>query len=129
MTNKKAVPALIKFMNTGELPPIEWNWIHIMQVCREALTTDREFVILPIEETQDFKPQRRRLIKEDRESPKGYIQRDPYARERYYPYAAARFDAEELIHYAAARFNDLSAADLERLAGGVLGETPEFPEG
>ncbi len=121
MSEKKPVPPAIIYKNTGVLPPVEFNWAHIMQVCRDALTRDLDYVILPVEELQDFKPQRRRLVKEDKASPKGLIQRDRYAKERYWPYASARFDAEELVRYAAEQFNALSAADLERMANDVLG--------
>jgi hypothetical protein len=113
---KHKVPAAVIWKNKGELLPVDYNWAHIMQVCKEALTTDREYVILPVEESQQYKPQRRRLVKDDKDSPRGLIQRDEYARKRYYPYAPARFDAEELVKYAAARFNAMSRDELERMA-------------
>ncbi len=113
---KQKVPAAVVWDNTKELVPVEFNWAHVMQVCQHALTEEREYVILPVEESQDYKPHRRRLIKDDKESPKGLIQRDRYARERYYPYAPARFNAEELAKYAAKRFNAMSRDDIERMA-------------
>lgn len=113
---KQKLPAAVVWENEGKLPPVDYNWAHVMQVCKEALTTDREFVILPVEESLKYKPQRRRLTKDDKASPRGLIQRDDYARERYYPYAAARFNAEELLNYAAERFNALSRDELARMA-------------
>ena len=120
MSEKKEVPAAIKFKNTGELPPLEFDWVHIMNICREGLQLDAEYVILPVEELQQYKPQRRRLLKEDKSSPKGLIQRDRYAAERYWPYASAKFNAEELIRYAADKFNALSAAEIESMAGKII---------
>ena len=117
---KKPVPPAVLYKNSGELPPVEYNWPHIMQVCRDALTRELEYVILPVEELQDFKPQRRRLVKGDKESPRGLIQRDRYAKERYWPYASARFDVDELLSYAAAQFNALAPAELERMAQDLL---------
>jgi hypothetical protein len=114
--DKQQVPAAVVWDNTKKLVPVEFNWAHIMQACQQALTGDKEYVILPVEESQDFKPHKRRLLKDDRESPKGIIQRDSYARERYYPYAPARFNAEELAKYAAKRFNSMSSDDIERMA-------------
>lgn len=77
-----------------------------------ALQNEREYVILPVDQTQDYKPQKTRLIKDDKKSPRGLIQRDAYARQRYYPYAAARFNAEELVAYAFARFNAATPDEL-----------------
>ena len=118
--NKQPVPAAISFAVNGELPPVEYNWVHVMKVCQEALTRDLDYVILPVEELQTFKPHRRRIVKEDKTSPKGLIQRDDYAKQRYYPYAAARFDAEELIRYAVQRFGSMSSDDVELMANEVL---------
>jgi hypothetical protein len=118
---KLQLPAGIMFQTTGELPPIEINWLHIMQVCKDGLTNKQKYVILPVEESQDYKPHRRRLITDDKKSPRGLIQRDSKALRMYYPYAAARFDIEELGSYAAERFNSISAADLQRMSEEFIG--------
>ncbi len=123
--SKQQVPAAILFKNSGELPPLEMNWLHIMEVCNRALTEELEYVILPVEETQDFKPQRRRLVKDDKASPRGLIQRDRYACERYYPYASARFDPRELADYAASHFNAMDPADLQRMADDMISGASE----
>ena len=120
MTEKRKVHPGMIWETTGELEPVEYNWLHIMNVCREGLTNDMKYVILPVEELQNYKPQRRRLIKDDKNSPRGLIQRDDTATERYYPYAAARFDINELNSYAADRFNNLPREELERMAEEAL---------
>jgi hypothetical protein len=120
MNDKKPVPTAVLYKNNGDFPPIDFNWMHIMHICREALSTDHQYVILPVEEHQDYKPQRRLIIKGDKASPRGLIQRDRYARERYYPYASARFDAEELVKYAADQFNKLPPAEIERMVAEAL---------
>ena len=106
----------MRFQIDGSLEPIEINWLHIMKVCKNGLTGGHLYVILPVEESQDYKPQRRRLITDDKTSPRGLIQRDNKALRMYYPYCAARFDIEELAKYAAERFNSMSRDDLERMA-------------
>ena len=118
---KLQTPAAIIFQTTGELPPIEINWLYIMQICKDGLTEGQKYVILPVEESQDYKPQRRRLINDDKKSPRGLIQRNSKATSMYYPYAAARFDIEELGYYAAERFNSISPADLQRMSEEFIG--------
>ncbi len=115
-TGKIKISAGMRFQIDGVLEPIEINWLHIMEVCKNGLTAGQLYVILPVEESQDYKPQRRRLITDDKKSPRGLIQRDSKALRMYYPYCAARFDIEELAKYAAERFNSMSRADLERMA-------------
>ena len=119
--NKLQTPAAIIFQTTGELPPVEINWLHIMQTCKDGLTQGAKYVILPVEVSQDYKPQRRRLITDDKKSPRGLIQRNSKALRMYYPHAAARFDIEELGSYAAERFNSISAADLQRMSEEFIG--------
>jgi hypothetical protein len=114
--DKNSLPPSISWEMHGTLLPIEWDWVHIMEQCKIALTNERQYVILPFQENQNYIPQRSRLIKEDKTSPSGLIQRDHYALERYYPYACARFDAEELVRYAAKRFNDLTDEELTEMA-------------
>ena len=114
--NKIKISAAMRFQIDGSLEPIEINWLHIMEVCKNGLTEGQLYVILPVEESQDYKPQRRRLITDDKTSPRGLIQRDNKAIRLYYPYAAARFDIKELAKYAAERFNSMSRDDLERMA-------------
>ncbi len=117
----KQVPALVHYQATGELKEIEYNWLHLLQTCQEALTQNRDYVILPIREEQSIKRNRARLLKEDKASPKGLILKtDQYALERYYPYAPARFNAEELGRYCATRFNAMSPDELERMVGDVV---------
>ena len=115
------VPALVHYQATGKLQEITYNWLHLLQTCQEALTQKREYVILPIREEQSVKRNRARLFKEDKASPKGLILKtDKYALERYYPYAPARFNAEELGKYCASRFNAMSPDELERMVGDVV---------
>jgi hypothetical protein len=118
--NKIKITAAMRFQMNGVLDPIEINWLHIMEVCKNGLTEGQLYVILPVEESQDYKPQRRRLITDDKKSPRGLIQRDNKALRIYYPYAAARFDIVELGKYAAERFNSMSRADLERMAEDLI---------
>jgi hypothetical protein len=114
------IPAVVHYQTTGELHEIDYNWLHLLQTCQEALTQDRDYVILPIREEQSVKRNRARLLKEDKTSPKGLILKtDQYAMERYYPYAPARFDATELGNYCASRFNDMSPDELERMVGDI----------
>ena len=116
MTEK--VPAVVHYQATGELQAIDYNWLHLLQTCQEALTQDRDYVILPIREEQSVKRNRARLLKEDKTSPKGLILKtDKYALERYYPYAPARFDAIDLGNYCATRFNSMSPDEFERMVG------------
>jgi hypothetical protein len=120
---KLQIPAGMIFQTTGELPPIEINWLHIMQTCKDGLTQGAKYVILPVEVSQDYKPQRRRLITDDKKSPRGLIQRDSKATRMYYPHAAAKFDIEELGSYAAERFDSISAADLKRMSEEFIGSS------
>ena len=120
MSDKKKIPPSILWETTGELATVEYNWLYIMETCRRGLTEGQKYVILPVEESQDFKPQRRRLIKDDKTSPRGLIQRDDKATRMYYPYASARFDIEELNQYAASCFNNMPRDELERMAEEVL---------
>ena len=121
MTEQKLqAPAGVIFETTGELPPVEINWLHIMQTCKSGLDKKQKYVILPVEETQDYKPQRRRLITADKKSPRGLIQRNEKAVKMYYPYAAARFDIEELGYYAAEQFNNMSREDLASMVADVV---------
>lgn len=120
MTDKMETPAAVTFELTGELPPVEINWLHIMQTCKDGLDKKQKYVILPVEEKQDYKPQRRRLTTADKKSPRGLIQRDPKATKMYYPYAAARFDIEELGYYAAQQFNKMSKEELDAMVAGIV---------
>ena len=119
MTDKMETPARVTFELTGELPPIELNWLHIMQTCKDGLDKNLKYVILPVEEPQDYKPQRRRLVTADKKSPRGLIQRNAKATQRYYPHAAARFDIEELGYYAAAQFNKMSKEELDAMIANI----------
>lgn len=120
MEEKIQTPAAIIWETTGELPPIEINWLHIMQVCTKGLTEGQKYVILPVDVSQDYKPQRRRLITDDKNSPRGLIQRDSKALRMYYPWSAARFDIGELGKYAAERFNTLSREELEVMTASIV---------
>ncbi len=120
MTEKIKIPAGLRFQTEGVLDPIEINWMHVMEVCRDGLTNGQLYVILPVEESQDYKPQRRRLITDDKASPRGLIQRDEKAKRMYYPYAAARFDINELGRYAADKFNTLSREEIARMADDLV---------
>ena len=120
MTDKIQTPAAVTFELTGELPSIEINWLHIMQTCKDGLDKKQKYVILPVEETQDYKPQRRRLSTDDKNSPRGLIQRDAKATQMYYPYAAARFDILELGQYAAMQFNRMSQEELQQMASDIV---------
>jgi len=119
MTDKMKVPAAVVWDTKKELLPLEVNWLYVMQLCQEGLTDNKKYVILPVEESQDYKPQRRRLVKADKSCPRGLIQRDPKAKQIYYPYAAARFDIVELGKYAAEKFNTFSSEDLQRMANEI----------
>ena len=112
---KQKTPAFVKFEATGELEPIEYNWIYMIHVCRETVTAGKKFVILPVEVPQTYKKQRYRLVGDDKESPRGLILRDQESSQRYYPYAPARFDVEELAAYAAARFNDMTETEIDEM--------------
>jgi len=121
MTEEKMkIPAAIKFETEGVLEAIDINWLHVMQVCTEGLQKGQLYVILPVEVTQDYKPQRRRLITDDTNSPRGLIQRDEKATRMYYPYAAARFDIGVLGKYAAEQFNNMSRDDIARMADEII---------
>lgn len=120
MDEKIQTPAAVIWETTGELPPIEINWLHVMQVCTQGLTEGRKYVILPVEVSQDYKPQRRRLITDDKNSPRGLIQRDDKALQMYYPHAAARFDIGELGKYAAEQFNRMSREELQVMAANIV---------
>jgi len=120
MTDKMKTPAAVIFETTGELPPVVINWLHIMQECHDGLTKGHKYVILPVEETQEYKPQRRRLVTDDKKSPRGLIQRDAKALRIYYPHAPARFDIVELGKYAAVRFNTASREDIEAMASHIV---------
>ena len=120
MTDKMETPAAVLFELNGELPPVEINWLHIMQTCKDGLDKKQKYVILPVEEKQDYKPQRRRLITADKKSPRGLIQRNDKATRMYYPYAAARFDIEELGYYAAEQFNKMSKEELDQMVAGIV---------
>jgi len=124
MTDKMKVPPAILWETTGELAPVDYDWLYIMEVCRRGLTENQKYVILPVEESQDYKPQRRRLIKDDKTSPRGLIQRDEKATNMYYPYASVQFDINELNSYAAEQFNNMPREELERLAEQALRGKP-----
>ena len=114
------IPAVVHYQTTGELQEIDYNWLHLLQTCQEALTQERDYVILPIREEQSVKRNRARLLKEDKASPKGLILKtDQYALERYYPYAPARLDAIEHGNYCATRFNAMSPDELECMVGDI----------
>lgn len=111
MSDKQAVPAMVKYQLSGELPPIDYSWLHILGVCRDALTADKDYVILPVMLEQDTKLNKVRL--DGKGSPLGLVlKQDQYAMAKYAPYAAARFDAEALGKYAATKFNEMGGDAL-----------------
>lgn len=117
---KQQVHPAITYQVTGELPPIEYNWLHILHVCKKGVEDGQLYIILPVEEPQEYKPMKRRLVKEDKSSPHGLIQRDEKATKTYYPHASARFDINEMATYAAKNFNNMPREELERMAQDVI---------
>ena len=120
MSKLQAIPAAVSWETQGVLPPLEWNWVHIMEIVKVGLKNEKPYVILPVDEACAYKPQRVRLIKDDKTSPRGLVQRDGYAKQRYSPYLAARFAVDEVAAYAAIQFHDLPAEELERMADEFL---------
>lgn len=103
---QKTPPALV-YEQTGKLEPIQYDFGHLVTTCRSACEQDLDHVILPVMEEQTTKKNKVRLVKEDKESPLGLVlKRDATALKKYYPYAAARFDVEELLKWAVKAFED-----------------------
>lgn len=114
--SKAKIPAAVHFHNTGELLSIDYNWIHILRTCQQALTQDKPYVILPVEERQSSKHNKLRLVKADKDSPLGLVLKtDREALKKYYPYAAIRVNAEELSKYAFKKFNELDEQAINEM--------------
>ena len=115
--------AAMHYRQTGELKPIQYNWVYLLHLCQEGLMADNKFVILQVQEEQTTKRNKAKILKE-KDAPLGLIIRDDaFSLERYYPYAPARFDIMELGKFAAKKFNEMTAADLES-AGVMFEEKP-----
>lgn len=115
-SNKKEVPATVHFQQTGELHPLDYNWVHILKTSLDALSNDLKYVILPVMEKQFSKHNKLRLIKDDKTSPLGIVlKNDRTALKKYHPYAAIRMDAEELAKYAAEQFDKLDEQTINRM--------------
>jgi hypothetical protein len=112
--NKKRVPATIIAESTGKLPSLTYDWIHILNVCSNAIKKDIEYVILPVMEFPSTKKNKAKIIKENN-APSGLIMKfDRTALEKYYPYAAAKFNANELLMFATKKFNEMTEEQVEQ---------------
>ena len=116
MSDKQPIPAPIHYQSTGELLPIDYNWVHLLNTCKAGIEQGKAYVILPVVEVFNTKKNKLRMIKEDKESPLGLVMKtDREAMEQYYPYAPVRFDIEQLAKYAAKKFGEASEEDIERM--------------
>lgn len=103
---KYPLPPHIKYIQTGELDPIHYDWLHIVQVCQKTMEDEKQYVLLPVMIAQySSKKQRTRLVPEDKNSPRGLIMREgndtlDQLKESNYPYEIARFEVSELAIFA-----------------------------
>jgi len=87
-----------------KLPPIPYDWEHIMQLCaRRQFSSNADeaaFIVLPVAEHMDTKKNRARLLQEDSTSPMGVIDKnDGFARLAYQPFASAKFKTAEIMRW------------------------------
>jgi len=88
----------------AQLPPIPYDWSHIMQLCMQrqfaSKTLAEAFIVLPVGEHMDTKKNKARLVQDDASSPVGSIDKtDSFARIAYQPFASAKFRTDELIRW------------------------------
>ena len=95
----------MKYEVTGELPEMFYDWPAIIADCREAILKEKTYVVAPVREEVGTKKNKARMDKKDKGSPLGLIMKEI---DHYYPFAAARFDPEEVVTWAAQRFLELS---------------------
>lgn len=113
---KEKIPAQITFENTGDLPDMFYDWPSIIADCREAILEGKKYVVAPIPEPVGTKKNKSRVDKEDKQSPLGLIKKEI---DHYYPFAAARFDAEEMVQWAVRRFVELPEEEQELFVAGM----------
>jgi len=102
---KKKTPANIVYDTTGELPNMFFDWPAIIGDCRNAILQETKYVIAPVSQPVGTKKNKSRMDKDDKTSPLGLIMKEI---KNYHPYAAARFDPEEVAKWAVQRFLALS---------------------
>lgn len=106
--NKKPVPVGLIYETSGKLPPIDYDWTHVMTLCYQAKQEDKEFIVLPVELPHNTKKQKVKLIK-GKGNPVGVVLKhheEPKAVEHYYPYLAVRFDVKEIAAYAGKKIDE-----------------------
>jgi len=113
---KQKTPAQITFESTGKLPEMFYDWPAIIGDCRNAIIQETQYVIAPIPEPSDTKKNKVRMDKADKKSPLGLVMKEM---NNYYPYAAGRFDPEEVVRWAVQRFLDLSEEEQQEFTVGV----------
>lgn len=131
MDRKQPVPAAVKFQTSGKLEPINYDWTHILALCQEAVKTEKQYVVLPVELPYNVKKFKAKMVKE-KGAPRGPIIRDEQrVVEKYYPYAAVRFEVHELATFAAKKFNEVPIEELADMLSEDLPEEfePYWPEG
>lgn len=109
---------------------VDLDYLHVlkqvMSIIQQTPEGETPYVIFPIEEPLDTKKNKVYLDKDDRESPTGMVvKKDPWAKYKYAPNAAAKFDAYEVMAWIAVRMEDdpnLDEDALEELAGTLKGE-------
>jgi hypothetical protein len=94
----------MKSVKATKLPPIPYDWTHIMQLCaRRQFSSNSDeaaFIVLPVAEHMDTKKNRARLLQEDSTSPMGVIDKnDGFARLAYQPFASAKFKTAEIMRW------------------------------
>ena len=110
---KKPLPSYVKYIQNGELEPINYDWLHILQVCQQAIEEEKKYVVLPVMIAQgSSKKHRIKLVSNDKNSPRGLILRDgndilTELRDTNFPYEIARFDATELAMFSGNKITDL----------------------
>jgi hypothetical protein len=93
-----------------------YDWPAIIGDCRNAIVQDTPHVIAPVSEAVGTKKNKVRMDKKDKDSPLGLVMKEM---DNYQPYAAAKFDPEEVVKWAVQRFLDLSEEDQRQFVVGM----------
>jgi hypothetical protein len=107
--NKRPIPAALSYQASGKLPPIDYDWQHVLTLCFQAQQEDKEFIVLPVELPWDTKKHKVKLAK-GKGNPVGIVlkpENEPQATKHYYPYLAVRFSAEEVAKYAGQKIDEV----------------------
>lgn len=119
---KKKLPASVTYDMTGKLPGLYYDWPAIIGDCRNAIVQNTKYVVTPVPEPHGTKKNKVRMDRDDKRSPLGLVMKQI---DNYSPYAAARFDPEEVVKWAVERFIELSEEEQQEFITDM--ETQDSP--